>query len=281
MPLPLYGSWQQGAPGTQYRQLSGPDINVPISDPTAALRANASPTPTAAMAANVAINGSGPTFYGSAANSAGQSVSPTGQILGGSGGGYMPSNSDLFFASANAPSAPRTVSMLPNAANGQATYNTTLLNNLLAAYKQQSAQARADSLAQYNDLMGTVKKTGQNVDKYLGQLGQTGMARIAENEAQAGAKTEQDLISRGLGNTTIRNQQLRGVGRDAEQARQSLQEGLAGQRIGTTMGLTQMYGDALLSRQNVPPGNDYLQMIAQLGATGAGRPRPLSGQGAY
>jgi hypothetical protein len=191
-----------------------------------------------------------------------------GGIVGnGASGGTGMSNSDAFFSSANAPTPSRVVSVKNNAAAG-AGYNTQLLNQLLSSYKSQSAKANSDSLAQHADLMKSVGATTDTVNGLLASLGKTGETRIAENEANATGAMKQSLINRGLGNTTIQDSALRGVAKDAENARQQLGESIAGQKIGTQMQLGQMYGDALLSRQNVPPTNGYLSLIEQLAASG-------------
>lgn len=190
------------------------------------------------------------------------------KVAGNNSGGGM-SNSDLFFSSANTPLKTGQISSItPTPNNQQASGNAAAIASLLETLKGGSERANADSLKQHDALMASVTGAQGKVDKYLGQLGQTGETRIAENQAKAKGSTEQDLISRGLGNTTVRQTALRGVDRDAEVARQALGESIAQQKIGTTMGLTNMYGDALLSRQNQAPDMSlYLQLLQQLGAT--------------
>lgn len=195
-----------------------------------------------------------------------------GNTAGGSGGGSTSgSSSDAFFASANAPMQTRTASMMPNTANATAGYNTKLLNDLIAQFRQQSTAANHAGEKQYNNLLNTVSGAKSDVAGLFSQLGKTGETRIAQNQAQARGHAEQDLINRGLGNTTIRQNVLGGVDRDAEQARQQLNEGIAAQKIGSTMNLAQMYGDALLSKQNVGPDPNMLNIIQQLGSMGGTR----------
>jgi hypothetical protein len=187
--------------------------------------------------------------------------------------GGMMSNSDQFMASARSGSgvgAGRVASVMPNSASTGANYNTGMLNNLIASYQRAQSKAQADSLAQYQQLMKGVQGTTADVNGLLGQLGKTGETRIAENEKNQIGQAEQDAVSRGLGNTTIRQSMIQGVQKNAEQARQSLSESVAGQKIGVKMNLAQMYGDAVLSRQNIAPGSDYLSLISQLGAAGGG-----------
>jgi hypothetical protein len=87
----------------------------------------------------------------------------------------------------------------------------------------QAAQDKANKAneSRYQDILGL-----------YGNLGQAGLARIGQQETQAQAKGTQDLISRGLGNTTITSAISRGIASDAELARQQLQESVAMQKAG-------------------------------------------------
>ncbi len=173
--------------------------------------------------------------------------------------------SNAFFSQANAPMQPRTVSVTSNTGAGGAN-NSAAITSLLGTMRKQQEQMNADSLSQYNNLLATVSGAERDVEGLFANLGQTGETRIAQNQAQQRGRTEQDLITRGLGNTTIRQSALGAVDRDAEQARQSLGESINQQKIGTKLNLANMKGDALLSRQNVGPDQSlYLQLLQQLG----------------
>lgn len=77
-----------------------------------------------------------------------------------------------------------------------------------------------------------------NEDRYqqiLSSLSGQGAAarrRVDQQATQAGGAADQDLISRGLGNTTIRQSVQRGVASDKELANQSIDEQVAGMRAG-------------------------------------------------
>jgi hypothetical protein len=182
------------------------------------------------------------------------------------------SNADAFMSSAHAGSGSGiptgVVSVRPNtASNGSiGKYDPSILQNLIKSFTSSSDAARKASMEQYQKLLAGVAGTSNTVNSLLGQLGKTGETRIAQNQSRQLGQTEQDMTSRGLGNTTLRNSAMRGVNSDAEMARQSLAESLAGQKIGAQMQLGQMQGDALLSARNVDPSQQYLQLISQLAA---------------
>lgn len=190
--------------------------------------------------------------------------------------------------------APRTVSMTrtggaPTPPSGGAAlppgYDiATLLKNLEAA----NTSANSDSMAQYNSLLSTVgdaKNTVLGAGGLYDQAGalQSGMgttqnAAINSAETKAKATSDQDLIDRGLGNTTVRATNQRGIASDATAARSSVAEQVAGaksnlltQKAGATSQFAGMQGDAILSRTNTPPNaNLYAQLIQQLMANGGG-----------
>jgi len=221
-----------------------PMTGLPIPDPAAMLKANAASSPYAAMQASTAAN--------AAASGQGQDAFTE------FGGGV---HSGQFFSQANAPMA-ASGGILGTPVGG---YNTGVIQQLMRSLSGAQAQQQAAAQQQYQQLLGTVSKTGKAVTGLQKGLGATGMARIAQQEQQARGAAEQQMTSRGLGNTTLLQAAERGVARDAEQARQSLQEGIAQQKIGTTMQLGNMYGDALLSRVNQPPQMGmYLQLIQAL-----------------
>lgn len=140
---------------------------------------------------------------------------------------------------------------------GQIVSQTSNANNQYTALLQQlMQQAQAGQNArekQYADLNANIL----GPKGYLSQLGTTGENRIKQDTANQRGAAEQDLTSRGLGNTTIRSSVLSGINRNAEQERQSLGESVAGQKANTSMSLFNM---------NPSPGLDtYLQLLQKLG----------------
>lgn len=98
---------------------------------------------------------------------------------------------------------------------------STGLLDIIKQLQQAQTQANTANEQRYQDIL----------KQYEG-MGAAGMARIGQAEQQQQARGTQDLISRGLGNTTITSAVSRGVASDAEMARQQLQENVAQQRAG-------------------------------------------------
>lgn len=155
--------------------------------------------------------------------------------------------------------------------------------DLLAKLQGQYDSANSASLGRYNSLLGTVDQTAGAVNGLYGQAGAAlkGQGATAKNRIQQGltrglASSEQDLISRGLGNSTVRSSVRRGITADANTAMNDVDERVAGQRAGlltqqagTTMALGGMKGDALLSRQDLGPDAElYAHLIQTLAANG-------------
>lgn len=191
--------------------------------------------------------GSGPATYGS---------SPMSSMGGGgfSSPSFMSMNDSIF--------TPRTLSVTRRDGGGG---GTGMANNLISSMQTAGDQQKNDSLAQYKALLAAVANTRKGVEGQFDQLGQSGLNDINMQQQKALGGLNQNLVSRGLGNTTIANSMTNGINRNATMERQNLQSGIAGQKIGSLMGLGQMQGDAILSRQNVGPDMGmYLQLISQL-----------------
>lgn len=141
----------------------------------------------------------------------------------------------------------------------------------------EAAQTEANRANQerYQQILSTLGGLEQQVSgRYtaaageLSKLGQAGRTRIGTQATKAVAATEQDLITRGLGTSTIRMTAQRGIMSDAERARQELGEGLAAQRAGllerragTEMQLGAMRAGVMERRADIGPD---LSMFASL-----------------
>ena len=139
------------------------------------------------------------------------------------------------------------------------------LAGILQSLMQQATTGQTDRQNQYNALIQQIM--GKN--GYLSQEGTTGMTRIAQNEAQQKGATQQDLISRGLGNSTIVNTMQQGVANNAEQQRQALQENVGMQKAGMA--------SSLFGMNPAPSSSQYMDMISRLAGSGAGVPGGITG----
>ncbi len=154
------------------------------------------------------------------------------------------------------------------------------------AFQQQSRRQQ-----QVQDIIGQMqaaqnKANQANEQRYqqiLGQyanLGQAGRARIEEQTTRRQAAATQNLVSRGLGNTTITSAVERGIGRDAEISRQELDERVAVQKAGVMERRTDtgpdlgMFANLLqqAGQQQAPARATITRMgaNAQAGLTGTG-----------
>jgi len=144
--------------------------------------------------------------------------------------------------------------------------------NLDALLKQiTAAQEKANkaNIERYGELLvhldGLAKQIGVEgtygtAMKQLETLGTAGRTRIAEQATKAQAATEQDLMTRGLASTTIRTAARGAISRDAERARQELEErvstskaGLLTQRAGAELQIGGMRAGVMERRADVGP----------------------------
>ena len=99
----------------------------------------------------------------------------------------------------------------------------------------EGAQKKANdaNLARYRDLLAHIDSLGQQVgsagtygqaESYIQNIGNAARQRIAQTGIQQKGLADQDLISRGLGNTTIRTSAMRGIASDTERQMQAADE---------------------------------------------------------
>lgn len=135
---------------------------------------------------------------------------------------------------------------------------TLNIQAIMAGVGQQQEWANQANLQRYQDILG----------QFQG-LGEAGMQRIEGARQQAIGTGTQDLISRGLYNTTIAGGIPRAAGADAEMARQSLQEGIQAQMAGV-----------MERRSDIGPNLGFLSSLISAGAgSTAGQPTPGAGDG--
>jgi hypothetical protein len=155
-----------------------------------------------------------------------------------------------------------------------------LLGQIEAAQKQ----ANDAGLERYQNLLNAVSGTKNSVlgafgaaEGNLAGMGNSEVARIAQDRARQLAGSDQALISRGLGNTTVRNAARRGIVSDSSRAMSDVAErvatakaGLNTQKAGALGDLGRLEADSILSRQDIGPPTDlYASLIQQLMANQA------------
>ena len=157
------------------------------------------------------------------------------------------------------------------------------LNAFLQQMQQQYQQSNQAGLEQYgnlmrgiNDMGGRIASTYDRAAQGLVGMGDTERARIGEGMTQNLAASEQDLMSRGLGNTTVRDTTRRGIRSDADRSMADVAERVAGARSNLEMNransqlqVGRTWADAVLSRQNQGPDlSSMMGLIQNLAASG-------------
>jgi len=155
------------------------------------------------------------------------------------------------------------------------------LNNIIQQVQQAQNQANAANESRYKQLISAIQglagRTGNiygQIMNNIGQMGQTQKTNIARKEKRQKANTAQDLISRGLGNTTIRQSAMRGVSSDAQRALQNLAEQQANMRAsalqskaGSDQAVTGMLAQAIQARNDIGPNlSMYANLLQQAAA---------------
>lgn len=160
------------------------------------------------------------------------------------------------------------------------------LTPILRGMQQAQQQANQANLDRYNNMMGYVNSLQENLfgqggiysqaQEQLQGVGDAARQRVQTSQARQQANAEQDLISRGLGNTTVRSSVRRGISSDAERAQQAIDEQVAQRQAGflqnygqARAGFGQFAVDSMLSRQDQTQNMGlYLQLLQQLAAQG-------------
>lgn len=145
---------------------------------------------------------------------------------------------------------------------------------------QQYGQTANNVLGGYHDLLNAQTQGYGNVGQgynqllnnqmsRLGLLGQTEATDLQQQYDQQHAKANQDLVNRGLGNTTIQQSTDRGIDFDKARALTNLAQNVAGQMNTTEMGAAL----PMLNQQNQSLGNE-----AQIAQSGLGAQQGMAGQ---
>lgn len=131
----------------------------------------------------------------------------------------------------------------------------------------QQLQGRATGLHQQQ--LGMFDRFGQKATREAREMGQ-----------QRRGTTEQDLISRGLGNTTIRTSALRDVGEQTQDRLQDIAEqvaaqkaGVLGQQVGTDLRATGMLAGAIEGRTDQAPNLSQFAQLIRAAEAGDQQPR--------
>jgi hypothetical protein len=149
--------------------------------------------------------------------------------------------------------------------------NPQLAQQLFGSYQNAYNEGRAANETRYNDLIGYLnQRYTRNMERSEG-LGAADGERIDRDYQRLGADTDQDLISRGLRNSTVRTGAQRGVEEDRQYAHRQLGESLRREQIGIDLDSSKDVLDAMERRTDSYPSMDQMAQLAlQLGQGGYG-----------
>jgi hypothetical protein len=187
--------------------------------------------------------------------------------------------------------APRVVSTktLPGKGGTGSTGPKIDIQKMLSQVQGQADAANKANMQRYQALLDQVSGLQTSVlgpqgpfaqmQNLAATMGQTQQQDINRRATQEQAQSEQSLISRGLGNTTVRSAARRGIAADAGRARAGVAEqvtgqqiGILGQQTGAQMDLGRLMSDAILSRVDQGPNMEaMMQLISQIAAMGGTR----------
>jgi hypothetical protein len=163
--------------------------------------------------------------------------------------------------------------------------NSALISQLIASLSQGTSDANKAGMAQYTNLLNAIKggsKSAMNMynqaGKQIANYGASQKGEIEQTRLNERADVTQDMIGKGLGNTTILPTMLGGADTRATKANINLGDSIAGmksglleRKAGMQVDLTKLLGDSILSRQNQGPDMGmYLNLLQSLGMGGGG-----------
>ena len=126
---------------------------------------------------------------------------------------------------------------------------------IIGRMDQAQKEAETANKQRYEDILAEINKAEQGQLGQVGAMETAGMRRIDEAALRNTGTAEQDLIDRGLGNTTIRSSVRRGIAADKEKSIQDLQAQLAGMRMGVIGGESQRRTGVMERRTDLPGGS--------------------------
>lgn len=158
------------------------------------------------------------------------------------------------------------------------------INEVMKRLRKKQEEANQANLQRYEALMthmeGLTKQIGEQgtyggAMALMEQTGEAARTRIAEQAKKATAAAEQDLISRGLGATTVRQAERRGIAGTAERARQEAEErtaaakaGVLERRAGAEMQIGALKAGVMERREDVGPDLGIFASLIQAAAAG-------------
>ena len=111
--------------------------------------------------------------------------------------------------------------------------------SIIDTYRQLHEEANAANQERYDAILNEIRMTTEQVggqydqvNALLDTIGATELSDLEERGKQEQATAEQDIITRGLGNTTIRESVRRGIESDVQRGRERINQATAVQKAG-------------------------------------------------
>jgi hypothetical protein len=147
--------------------------------------------------------------------------------------------------------------------------NNALIQSLLEEYERSYREGRAANENRYNDLINFLNQRYTRGLANLEGAGEQGLADIDRDYERMAAGADQDLISRGLRNSTVRQSVQRGHQDDRQANRRRLLEDIRKERLQTDAMLS---GDVLSAMERrtdeYPNLSEMMAAVVQLGQAG-------------
>ena len=146
----------------------------------------------------------------------------------------------------------RTLGQFQGAADESKQANLSRYADILNRYMtlaNQGQRAISGIPQQYQDIADAYGQRTQNLSSLLQGFGDTQRQDLEANRQLRRSEAEQDSINRGLASSTMRQSAMRGVDRDYQRNRQSLEDVLSRQQMDYMSALT---GQELAARSMVP-----------------------------
>lgn len=164
-----------------------------------------------------------------------------------------------------------------------ATMNTSTLQSLMDQITESQKKANAANEKRYADLIQNLTNLSQQIvgeggtfsqaQNLINTIGQAAQTQIQEQAAKAQGQSEQDLVSRGLGATSIRESAKRGIMSDKTKALQAQAESEAAQKAnlltqkaGFQLNLGSLLSNAMQNRTDQGPDLGLYSSLLQAAA---------------
>ena len=159
-----------------------------------------------------------------------------------------------------------------------------LIQQLTGQMQQQQTAQRSAAEQQHQSLMEMFAGTQEQVmgmhdqaQQEIGQVGEQARERARQDALRRQAQLQQQMVSAGMGGTTVPGAMQRGIARDTAQQQAGIDEqqaqlraGALQQQAGAAQQLGQFGAQAITAAQHEPPQMQaFLQLIQQLAQQGA------------